>query len=234
MDETRPPEAEPENQNAVGDEDAQVSHEEAAASRKTEALEKGRALGRQALEQTREAAENARSAVLALLTDPMGGQRQAWHELGPHRALSAGIFLLVASALGIWLGGRMFFGSMPVDGGVLRLFWTACVAAGSYVLAVWGVGRAFGGHAGLTASVFSAGVALAPGAASAVTSALLIRLSLPTLAQACMVFGMAIAVLLINAAMLDLHGLNTRRAVIATPATLVATFALTRAFLAIL
>ncbi len=204
-------------------------------------------IGKKAYGTAKEATVSAWEAVKVVFSDPMGGQGKALKMLDKKRALSAGIVFVAIFVLSFWLFSKslMFLGlDFFIDpnrgGGLLgqhiprpelsfgdhlKLLLMGVVPPTILAACYFGLGRWLK-ELDLGAVVFASGLALLPMSLALVLMwALDLNLNLLFGVQ---FFAMSMTLLLINGLLLDGLNTSTKRAFFLTPATLLATLAVTR------
>lgn len=189
-----------------------------------------------AAEQARAAANDAFDAFKSLLTDPVGQLSTAHDSLGDNRAMGVGAVFGVAAAFGMALAASVMVGAfvhmmMGASGagglhfGVLLRSFVAYlfgIAAGAG--AIYLLSPLFGGKAKLGSSVYIGGTTFLPMGlamflAAIIALALTNRLGM-ILVSLLTIAGLSFTILILNAGLRHIAGLNEQRASLATPAVL--------------
>jgi len=169
-----------------------------------QAAERAREFGKQAYDQAREATENARDVVRQLFADPIGVQEKALEALGSGKAMSAGavfsvlfIFVNLLAGMGGFRGVSL--GGVSYRPGFLVALVCPLFFAAGLCGAVYLIGKIWGRDANVSHSIFTSGVALLPLAMAAIPSFVAVKWGVVFAAVAFCLFGLAMAVVLVNA-----------------------------------
>ncbi len=189
-----------------------------------------------AAEQAKAAAADAFAAFKSLLTDPVGQLGPAHDSLGDNRALGVGVVFGVVAAFGAALAASVMLGSlisMMMGAGLstglhfgmlLRSLISGLFAVAAAAGAIYLLSPLFGGKTRLGSSVYIAGTSFLPmGLAmllAAIISAILTNRLGMILVSLLVIFGLCLTVLVLNAGLRHISGLNEQRASLATPAVL--------------
>lgn len=177
------------------------------------------------------AGQDAFRVLLKLLGDPVGKLPKAYADLGPKRALAAGIIFGAIYALCLIVGGALlsslfartaygldgtFKASSGVTfGGLVRLFVAGAASFLSLALGSLICRTVFGGRGSAHQDFFAAGAALLPVAAYVLVMGIFARV--PLLVAAVTPFAFSFTVLMLYAAATELAGLGRRAASFAVP-----------------
>jgi len=174
-------------------------------------------LSAQAYSKAREASGHALDAFKILLSDPMGGQGKALAALGESKALSAGIVFLVA-----FVACGYAYGSSIPEAETRLILLGLGIAALALPVATLATGKIFGGDSKLNTATFTAGVALLPAAVFFLLLKLL-GAGENWIFDLLLIFPFSMFVILLNAGLMDVHKLTTKKAFLLTPLLIAAT-----------
>lgn len=196
-----------------------------------------------AADQAKAAARDAWQAFGNLFSDPVGHLSPAYESLGDKRALGVGAVFGVIAAFGMALASGVLMGTLMhimigatgapglhigvwLSSFIAYLFGIAAGAAAVYLLT-----PIFGGRAKLGSSVYVSGSTFLPlGLAmflAAIISWILSNRLGVILVSLLIIVGLCFTVLILNAGLRHIGGLNERRASLCTPAVLAAAGATT-------
>lgn len=182
--------------------------------------------------QVKASSRDAATALRSFGVDPVGGLAPAFGRLGPERGAAAGIALCIvfalASALGVTLGARRWFGfwadvaGMSGGGAVLKIFFLMLVLPAAFTACGLAARKLLGARsAGAASDVFTAGAALAPLGLATLVGGLLGMGNLE-IAALLYLFALSYLVLLLYAGLTGLAGVSARAAAPVVPVTIVA------------
>ena len=176
-------------------------------------------LSAHAYSKAREASGNAFEAFKILLSDPMGGQGKALSALGESKALPVGVVFLLT-----FIGCGYVYGSTISDFmiGTPHLLFVLSIPPLALTGATLAVGKIFSAYSKPSTAAFTAGVALLPAAVMFLFAKMLGEYD-DRLRNGFTIFPLCMIILLLNAGLMDVHKLSTRKAFLVTPVLILIT-----------
>lgn len=190
-----------------------------------------------AADRAKAAAQDALGASRRLLGNPVAGIGEAHASLGPDRVLGVSVVFALIAAIGLALAGGLLMRAVVIGmsggygagfgfhfGAFLKsalIYLVAIVAAGGGALFL---ARPFGGSASAPSALFIAATAFLPLGLAALLASIIAgvlsnRLGM-IIAMLLMLYGACYLVLILNAGLRQVAGIDERRAALATPSVL--------------